>query len=197
VTPQAEPILELFRGTGAYLEGHFRLTSGLHSGEYLQCALVLQYPNHAEALGRLLAGELRGKLGRDVGLVVSPALGGLIIGHEVARALGARFLFTERDAATKQMALRRGFTVTPGEAAVVIEDVITTGGSTHDVVEVLRAAGAEVVGAGSIIDRSGGQANVGVPRVALATMQVAVYQPEDCAQCRAGIPVVKPGSRPA
>jgi orotate phosphoribosyltransferase len=197
VTPQAEPILELFRGTGAYLEGHFRLTSGLHSGEYLQCALVLQYPNHAETLGRLLASELRAKLGRDVELVVSPALGGLIIGHEVARALGARFLFTERDAATKQMALRRGFTVTPGEAAVVIEDVITTGGSTHDVVEVLREAGAEVVGAGSIIDRSGGQADVGVPRVALATLQVAVYQPEDCPQCRAGIPVVKPGSRPA
>ena len=197
MTPQAEPILELFRGTGAYLEGHFRLTSGLHSGEYLQCALVLQYPAHAEALGRLLAGDLRTKLGREVGLVVSPALGGLIIGHEVARALGARFLFTERDAATKQMALRRGFTVTPGEAAVVIEDVITTGGSTHDVVEVLRAAGAEVVGAGSIIDRSGGQAEVGVPRVALATLHVAVYQPEECPQCRAGIPVVKPGSRPA
>ena len=197
MTPQAEPILELFRGTGAYLEGHFRLTSGLHSGEYLQCALVLQYPTHAEALGRFLAGELRAKIGRDVGLVVSPALGGLIIGHEVARALDARFLFTERDAATKQMALRRGFTVTPGEPAVVVEDVITTGGSTHDVVEVLRAAGAEVIGAGSIIDRSGGQADVGVPRVALATLQVAVYQPDECPQCRAGIPVVKPGSRPA
>jgi len=197
VTPQAEPILELFRGTGAYLEGHFRLTSGLHSGEYLQCALVLQYPNHAEALGRLLAGELQAKLGRDVGLVVSPALGGLIIGHEVARALSARFLFTERDAATKKMALRRVFSVTPGETAVVIEDVITTGGSTHDVVEVLREACAEVAGAGSIIDRSGGRADVGVPRVALATLQVAVYQPEDCPQCRAGIPVVKPGSRPA
>jgi len=197
VTPQADPILDLFRSTGAYLEGHFRLTSGLHSGEYLQCALVLQHPAHAERLGRLLADQLRAKIGRDVGLVVSPALGGLIIGHEVARALGARFLFTERDAATKQMALRRGFTVTPGEAAVVIEDVITTGGSTQDVVEVLRTLGAEVLGAGSIVDRSGGTAEVGVPRVALATLQVAVYQPEDCPQCRAGIPVVKPGSRPA
>ena len=197
MTPQADPILDLFRSTGAYLEGHFRLTSGLHSGEYLQCALVLQHPAHAERLGRLLADQLRAKIGRDVGLVVSPALGGLIIGHEVARALGARFLFTERDAATKQMALRRGFTVTPGEAAVVIEDVITTGGSTQDVVEVLRTLGAEVLGAGSIVDRSGGTAEVGVPRVALATLQVAVYQPEDCPQCRAGIPVVKPGSRPA
>lgn len=197
MTPQAEPVLELFRSTGAYFEGHFRLTSGLHSGEYLQCALVLQHPAHAERLGRLLAAEIRRIAGRDVGLVVSPALGGLIIGHEVARALGARFQFMERDAATKQMALRRGFTVTPGEPAVVVEDVITTGGSTHDVVEVMRAAGAEVVAAGSIIDRSAGAADVGVPRVALATLQVAVHQPEACPMCQAGIPVVKPGSRPA
>ena len=197
MTPQAEPVLELFRSTGAYLQGHFRLTSGLHSGEYLQCALVLQHPQHAERLGKLLAAELRRLAGREVGLVVSPALGGLIIGHEVARALGARFLFTERDAATKQMALRRGFTVTPGEAAVVVEDVITTGGSTHDVIDVLRAAGGQVVAAGSIIDRSGGQADVGAPRVALATLQVQTYQPEDCPMCRAGSPVVKPGSRPA
>jgi orotate phosphoribosyltransferase len=129
-------------------------------------------------------------------VVVSPALGGLIIGHEVARELGTRFLFTERDAATKQMALRRGFTVTPGETAVVIEDVITTGGSTHDVVQVLNAAGASVIGAGSIIDRSGGTADVGVPRVALATLQVPVYDPDACPLCREGIPVVKPGSRP-
>jgi orotate phosphoribosyltransferase len=193
----AEPIMELFRSTGAYLQGHFRLTSGLHSGEYLQCALVLQHPQHAERLGRLLAAELRRIAGREVGLVVSPALGGLIIGHEVARALGARFLFTERDAATKQMALRRGFTVTPGEAAVVVEDVITTGGSTQDVVAVLREAGAEVVAAGSVIDRSGGTAEVGAPRVALATLRVETHQPEACPMCRAGIPVVKPGSRPA
>jgi orotate phosphoribosyltransferase len=192
-----EPIMELFRSTGAYLQGHFRLTSGLHSGEYLQCALVLQHPRHAERLGQLLAEELRRIAGREVGLVVSPALGGLIIGHEVARALGARFLFTERDAATKQMALRRGFSVTPGEAAVVVEDVITTGGSTRDVVDVLRAAGAEVVAAGSVIDRSGGTAEVGAPRVALVTLQVETHQPEACPMCRAGIPVVKPGSRPA
>ena len=197
MTPQADPVLELFRSTGAYLQGHFRLTSGLHSPEYLQCALVLQHPAHAERLGRELAEGIRRIAGREVGLVVSPALGGLIIGHEVARALGTRFLFTERDAATKQMALRRGFTVTPGEKAVVIEDVITTGGSTHDVVEVLRAAGAEVVAAGSIIDRSGGAADVGAPRVALATRQVQTHQPESCPMCAAGLPVVKPGSRPA
>src|SRR5262249_33632053 len=175
----------------------FRLTSGLHSGEYLQSALVLQHPLHAERLGRLLGEELRRLAGREAGLVVSPALGGLIIGHEVARALGARFLFTERDAATKQMALRRGFTVTPGEAALVGEDGITTGGSTRDGVETLRNAGANVLAAGSIIDRSAGAADVGVPRVALATLGVETHQPEDCPMCRAGLPVVKPGSRPA
>jgi len=197
VTPQAESILELFRSRGAYLEGHFRLTSGLHSSQYLQCALVLQYPDVAEKLGQKLAGELQRRAGGDIQLVVSPALGGLIIGHEVARALGTRFLFTERDASSKKMALRRGFHITPGEHAVVVEDVITTGGSTHDVVEVLREAGATVSAAGSIIDRSGGQADVGVPRVALATLAVATHEPEACPLCARGIPVVKPGSRPS
>jgi orotate phosphoribosyltransferase len=197
VTSQAESILEIFKSTGAYLQGHFRLTSGLHSAEYLQCALVLQHPAAAEQLGRQLAEELRQYAPAGVKLVVAPALGGLIIGHEVARALGARFLFTERDANTKVMALRRGFTVSPGEAAVVVEDVITTGGSTQDVIEVLTAAGAKVLAAGSIIDRSGGHASVGVPRVALATLQVAAHYPEQCPMCALGIPVVKPGSRPA
>jgi len=196
VTPQAESVLALFRSTGAYLQGHFRLTSGLHSSAYLQCALVLQHPEHAAQLGRLLAEELAKSAPARIGLVVSPALGGLIIGHEVARTLGTRFLFTERDAATKQMALRRGFAVTPGETTVVVEDVITTGGSTHDVVQVLNAAGASVVAAGSIIDRSGGTADVGVPRVALATLQVPNYDPDVCPLCRDGVPVVKPGSRP-
>lgn len=197
MTPQAEAILELFRSTGAYLQGHFRLTSGLHSSEYLQCALVLQHPAAAEKLGRLLADALRGLAPEGIGLVVSPALGGLIIGHEVARALGTRFLFTERDAATGRMTLRRGFTAGPGETAVVVEDVITTGGSTLDVIEVLRQTGVNVVAAGSIIDRSGGHADVGVPRTALATLQVAAHYPEDCPLCSRGIPVVKPGSRPA
>src|ERR1039457_635532 len=153
--PQAESILELFRSTGAYLQGHFRLTSGFHSAEYLQCALVLQHPAAAERLGRLRAQERRALAPGKIDLVASPALGGLIIGHEVARALGTRFLFTERDAATGKMALRRGFTVARGETAVVVEDVITTGGSTADVIAVLRAAGAWVAAAGSIIDRSG------------------------------------------
>ncbi|HEY1497309.1 MAG TPA: orotate phosphoribosyltransferase [Candidatus Solibacter sp.] len=197
MTPQAESVISLFRSTGAYLEGHFRLTSGLHSPNYLQCALVLRHPAAAEQLGRSLAAELRGIVHEPVALVVSPALGGLIIGHEVARALGTPFLFTERDPETRKMLLRRGFTVQPGETAVVVEDVITTGGSTVDVVEALRSAGARVLAAGSIIDRSGGQADVGVPRVALATLQVAAHRPEDCPLCRQGLPIVKPGSRPA
>jgi orotate phosphoribosyltransferase len=197
VTPQAESVLELFRSTGAYLKGHFRLTSGLHSGEYLQCALVLRHPHAAERLGRMLAEELRKTTPEKIGLVVSPALGGLIIGHEVARALGTPFLFTERDPDTRKMSLRRGFTIEAGEIAVVVEDVITTGGSTRDVVDVLRASAAHVAAAGSIIDRSGGSADVSVPRVALATMQVEAHQPDACPYCRQGLPVVKPGSRPA
>jgi orotate phosphoribosyltransferase len=196
VTPQAESILELFRSTGAYLQGHFRLTSGLHSSEYLQSALVLQHPAAAEKLGRLLAEAIRKITPAHIAAVVSPALGGLIIGHEVARALGARFLFLERPAGSTEMQLRRGFTVGRGETVAVVEDVITTGGTTRDVVDVLRAAGANVVAAGSIIDRSGGQADVGVPRVALVTMHVAAHYPDACPMCRQGVPVVKPGSRP-
>jgi orotate phosphoribosyltransferase len=196
VNLQAEEVLKVFNETGAYLRGHFRLTSGLHSPEYLQCALVLQHPRHAERLGQALADRLGEILaGARVDVVASPAIGGLIIGHEAARALGARFIFAERDA-EKKMVLRRGFTVQPGETAVVVEDVVTTGGSTREVVETLQAAGARVLAAGSIIDRSGGQADVSVPRVALATLQVVTWQPEACPLCRDGSPVTKPGSRP-
>jgi orotate phosphoribosyltransferase len=186
--------LELFEQTGAYLRGHFRLTSGLHSPEYLQCARVLQYPQHAETLGRGLAEAIRGLDSTEVAVVASPAVGGLIIGHEVARALNARCIFTERDPNGK-MTLRRGFRVEPGETAVVIEDVITTGGSTREVYEVLREAGANVIAAGSIIDRSGGAADVGVRRVALETMNVTAFGEADCPMCRDGLPVEKPGSR--
>jgi len=128
-------------------------------------------------------------------VVAAPAIGGLIIGHEVARAMGARFIFTERDA-SGTMILRRGFSVESGELAVVVEDVVTTGGSTREVVDILRGAGADVLAAGSIIDRSGGSADVGVPRVALKTLQVVSYSEGECPMCRAGSPVVKPGSRP-
>jgi len=195
VTPQGTDTLELFRQTGAYLNGHFRLTSGLHSSAYLQCALVLQHPAYAARLGRELADALRALVPEPPSLIASPALGGLIIGHEVARDFGVRFIFTERDSAGK-MTLRRGFQVTPGETAVVIEDVVTTGGSTADVVRVLRDAGVQVLAAGSIIDRSGGDAQVGVARVALATLRAEAWDPSTCPLCAQGIPVVKPGSRP-
>lgn len=195
MSSQAEALLALFERTGAYQRGHFLLSSGMHSPEYLQCALVLQHPVHAERLGRELATALAGPLaGKRVELVAAPALGGLIIGHEVARALGARFVFAERDSEGK-MTLRRGFSVGAGEPAVVIEDVVTTGGSTRELVELLRAAGAEVLVAGSIIDRSGGRADAGVARIALATLEVAAYPAAECPLCREGLPAVKPGSR--
>lgn len=185
--------LELFKKTGAYLRGHFRLTSGLHSPEYLQCALVLQYPDNASVLGKALAARLE-SFGK-VNVVAAPAIGGLIIGHEVARHLGARFIFTERDGGGA-MVLRRGFAVEPGEWAVVVEDVVTTGGSSREVIQVLNAAGATVLAAGSIIDRSGGHVELGVPRAALATLKAITYPPENCPLCQQGSQVVKPGSRP-
>jgi orotate phosphoribosyltransferase len=196
VTQSSEAVLQVFNETGAYLRGHFRLTSGLHSREYLQCALVLQHPQHAERLGALLAAALKTLGIGEVRVVASPALGGVVIGHEVARAFGARAIFTERDPEGK-MVLRRGFTIESGEPAVVIEDVVTTGGSTREVVETLRAAGANVLAAGSIIDRSAGHAEVGAPRVSLATLNVVNYPPDNCPLCQQGIPVTKPGSRPA
>jgi orotate phosphoribosyltransferase len=191
VTFTSESVLDLFRQTGAYLSGHFRLTSGLHSPEYLQCAKVLQYPAHAESMGKALAAAMQ--VTPDV--VVSPAMGGLIIGHEVARAFGVRHVFTERDA-DRKMVLRRGFAIAPGEKAVVIEDVITTGGSSVEVIELLRGMGAQVIAAGSVIDRSGGKADLGVPRAALATLTVTAYEQSQCPLCAQGVPVVKPGSRP-
>jgi orotate phosphoribosyltransferase len=194
VTPQAHAVLELFRSTGAYLNGHFRLSSGLHSNQYLQCALVLQFPQQAEKLGQWLAQTLR-SMDASADVVVSPALGGVLIGHEVARALGVRFLFTERDS-SREMTLRRGFAVTPGEKAIVVEDVITTGGSTREVLDVLRKCGAHPLAAGAIIDRSGGKADLGTPLVALATLEAAAFSPEQCPLCAQGVPLVKPGSRP-
>jgi orotate phosphoribosyltransferase len=185
-----EEVIETFKSTEALLEGHFRLTSGLHSPVYLQCARVLQFPDKAEAFGRAIAENFKDQ---EITLVASPAIGGIVIGHEVARALGARFIWTEREDA--QMTLRRGFTVGADEKTLVVEDVITTGGSTKETIVCLRAAGANVVGAASIIDRSGGSAEVGVPRVALATLRVASVSAEECDACKAGDPVVKPGSR--
>ena len=187
---RAEEVLDRFRRTGALLEGHFVLTSGLHSPQYLQCALVLQHPPEAEALARSLAAHFEGQ---GIETVAAPAIGGIVIGYEVARALGARSIWTEREAG--RMTLRRGFTIRPGERVLVVEDVITTGGSTRETCDALRAAGALVVGAASIIDRSGGRSDVGVPRVALATLEVPSVAPSDCPLCAQGVPVIKPGSR--
>jgi orotate phosphoribosyltransferase len=191
VSITSEQTLAYFEQTGAYLRGHFRLTSGLHSAGYLQCALVLQHPSIAGSLGAALAEAI----GKRADVVASPAIGGLIIGHEVARPLGVRFIFTERDPASRAMSLRRGFHVERGERIVVIEDVVTTGGSTREVIGIMQAAGADVVAAGCIIDRSGGKADPGVEFVALATLEVPAWAPEECPLCAAGQPVVKPGSR--
>ncbi len=190
--------LALYEQTGAYLRGHFRLTSGLHSGEYLQSAKVLAHPQHAEALGRLLTDQIKPLLGGEsVDFVIAPAMGGLIIGHEVARAFDVPFLFTEREPDSGRMTLRRGFEIAPGQRTIVIEDVITTGGSTREVIDLVHAAGARVLAAGSIIDRSNGRADVGVPRAALEQLEVLTYDPSACPLCAQGVPVVKPGSRKA
>ena len=186
----ADDVLDRFRKAGALLEGHFRLTSGRHSPGYLQCALVLQHPREAEACGAAIAGRVRA-LGAQA--VLSPALGGIVIGQEVARALGVRAIFAERQDGT--LTLRRGFTLSPGERVLVVEDVVTTGGSTQETIEVARAAGAQVVGAAAIIDRSGGQQRIDVPFLALATVALPTYEPAACPLCAAGQPVVKPGSR--
>src|SRR3954465_7503276 len=162
---QADDILDRFRRVGALLEGHFRLTSGLHSPGYLQCALVLQHPAEAEACGAAIAEQVRSL---DVQTVLSPALGGIVIGQEVARALGVRAIFAERQ--DGKLALRRGFTLSAGEKVLVVEDVVTTGGRTQETIDVARAAGARVVGAASIIDRSGGRQRIDVPYHALATI---------------------------
>ena len=188
----AEQVIDQFRATGALLEGHFQLSSGLHSTVYLQCALVLQFPERAEAFGRAIAEKFQGQ---GIQLVASPAIGGIVIGHEVARALGARFVWTEREAG--EMTLRRGFTIAPGEKTLIVEDVITTGGSTRETIEAVRTAGADVVGAASIIDRSGGSADVGVPLSSLASLRVLSVESSVCDACKLGEPVVKPGSRKA
>jgi len=183
-------VLTIFRRSGALLEGHFRLSSGLHSPGYLQCALVLQHPREAELLGAAL-GDLVRSLG--VQTVLSPALGGIVIGQEVGRALGVRAIFAERQDGT--LTLRRGFALDPGEKVLVVEDVVTTGGSTRETMDVARAAGAVVVGACAIVDRSGGKQGLDVPFHALLPMDVKAYKEDECPLCKQGLPVVKPGSR--
>jgi len=182
--------LALYEKTGALMRGHFRLTSGLHSDVYLQSALVLQYPEHAAALGAALAAPFRDAAATTV---LAPAIGGILVAHEVAKALGSRCLFTERENGV--MTLRRGFALASGERCLVVEDVITTGGSTREVVECVERADGRVVGVGSLIDRSGGAARFAVKRVALATVAAKTWKPEECPLCKTGSQAIKPGSR--
>jgi orotate phosphoribosyltransferase len=193
-------LLRLFEISGAIRHGHFELSSGLHSGTYVQCALALQYPRHAEKLGRALAALFSDA---TIEAVVSPALGGIVIGHEVARALpelksssagGVPAIFAERDS-TGRLCLRRGFTLRPDQHVLVIEDVWTTGGSTLETIQVVEEAGGRVVAAGALIDRSGGKIEFPVEASALLDLPIASYEADDCPLCREGGVAVKPGSR--
>lgn len=186
----SDQILEKFRERDALLEGHFVLSSGLHSQQYLQCALALQYPADAAIFGRAIAEHFADA---NIETIASPAIGGLVIGYAVAEALNVRFIWTERQAGI--MTLRRGFSVRPGERILVVEDVITTGGSTRECIAALEQNGGRIVAAASIVDRSNGVADVGVPRVSLAKMDVAGYRPDECPMCARGEAAYKPGSR--
>lgn len=183
-----EEILSIFRETGVMLEGHFQLTSGRHSDKYMQCARLFQYPDIAERFAKELADKFTG-----IDLVAGPALGGIIIAYEVSRQLGVKNVFAERE--NGAMTLRRGFEIPRGARVLVVEDVVTTGGSVIEVIELVRALGGEVAGVGSIVDRSDGKVNFGVPFAAVLSMEVESWEADKCPLCREGWPVVKPGSR--
>lgn len=183
-------VLQIFRETRALLDGHFLLRSGLHSRQYFQCALVLQWPRHAERLCGALAAKFRAAGARTV---VSPAMGGLFVGHEVARALGLRHIFVEKDVAGR-LELRRNFQIAKGEKLLVTEDVITKGGRVQETIDIVRRKGGEVVAVGTLVDRSEGKVNFGVRLESLLRLQVETFEPVTCPMCTAGLPVVKPGS---
>ena len=185
-----EKVLEIFKGKGALLEGHFKLSSGLHSGKYLQCAKVLQYPDIAEKFCKELAAQLKGV---KVDVVVGPAMGGVTVAYELARALGVRGIFTER--VDGKVTLRRGFEIKPGERCVVAEDVVTTGKSTKEVIDLIKECGGVLAACSCLMDRSGGKADFGVPLAKMAEVEVATYEEKDCPFCKKGMPVEKPGSR--
>ena len=182
-------ILEIFRKTGALLEGHFQLTSGLHSGQYFQCAKVLQYPEHAELLCGLITKHFSNE---NIQVVIAPAIGGIIVGQEVARLMRVRSIFTERH--NGMMMLRRGFTISPGERVLVCEDVITTGGSVNEVIDIVKNNGGNVIGVGVIVDRSGGKSQFN-NLYATLTLQVETFPPDNCPLCKNNLPIAKPGSR--
>lgn len=183
-------VLDIFEKKNALLNGHFKLSSGLHSGKYLQCALVLQYPEIAGKLAKDIAEKFAG---HGIGFVVGPALGGVTLAYEVARAMGVRGIFTERQ--DGKMTLRRGFTVGSGEKALVVEDVVTTGGSTKEVIDLIESLGAKAAGVACVIDRSGGKANFKVQFEALAKVKVETFEENVCPLCKSGAPITKPGSR--
>jgi orotate phosphoribosyltransferase len=194
-----EEILAIFKKSGALLEGHFQLTSGLHSPHYFQCAKVLQYPEYATIICGMIAEHYRDA---KIDIVIAPALGGIIVAQEVGRILNSidtartaqlKILFTERKDNTMQ--LRRGFEIHPGERVLACEDVITTGGSVSEVIQIVRELGGNVAGVGAIVDRSGGKVNFNNTLIAAMTMDVVTYQPADCPLCARGIPIDKPGSR--
>jgi orotate phosphoribosyltransferase len=189
----SQDLLALFKERRAILDGHFLLSSGLHSPQYLQCALVLMDPELATRLGRELADALRPVLSEVPQTVVAPAMGGVLVAHEVARAFGVRGLFTERQDGT--MTLRRGFQVAPGERVVVVEDALTTGRSTREVMEVMEAQGARVLAVGTLVDRTLGDVDLGVPRRSLLRLEVPAYPRAECPGCAEGSTPVKPGSR--
>ncbi len=187
-----EHVLSLFMQTGALLEGHFQLTSGLHSNQYFQCAKVLQYPQHSELLCGEIASHFKDK---KIDVVIAPAMGGIVVGQEVGRQLGVRTLFAERKEGVMQ--LRRGFEIREGERVLVCEDVVTTGGSVFEVMNIAKQRGGRAVGVGYIVDRSGGKVRFGAEDSQIATlhMDVVTYKPEECPLCKQNIPIDKPGSR--
>ncbi len=182
--------LQMFKDTDALLEGHFLLTSGKHSSKYLQCAKILQYPNLADAICKDLAKNF---VGQEIDVVIGPAIGAIILSYELARQLNCRSIFAEREDGI--MKLRRGFKIEEGEKVLVVEDVITTGGSVKEIIEIVKENGGEIVGVAGIIDRSGGKVDLGYPLKTLLTLEIETYEPDDCPLCREGIPIVKPGSR--
>jgi len=189
---QTQKVEQILKETGALLTGHFQLTSGRHGQQYMQCAKVMQYPEHTAYIAEVIA---QGFANDKVDIVLAPAIGGIVLGYELARALKAKSLFVERENGV--MTLRRGFEIPKGAKVVVAEDVVTTGGTTVEVIEIAKAQGADVVGVGIMVDRSGGQLDLGTKLVAAYSRAIVSYAPDDCPLCKEGLPAVKPGSRKA
>ncbi|HZK34510.1 MAG TPA: orotate phosphoribosyltransferase [Bacillota bacterium] len=184
-----EQIIDYMKKIGVLKQGHFKLTSGLHSQQYMQCAAVFEQPKHAG----VLVSVLKEKLPTKVDTVVAPAIGGICMGYELAASLGCRSIFAERQ--NSEMTLRRGFQLKAGEKVLIAEDVVTTGGSVKEVLEIVKVAGCELIGVACLVDRSNGKADFGIPFYSLLEMEVATYQPEACPLCQQGIGIDKPGSR--